>query len=152
LTLHEGDRITQPALNDLAKAMKEIDEHLKLALYPNPARSGSIVIITLEGGVPNGPVKRIRVGGDVQSANIVHKVQPVYPVEAKQNHIQGVVRFTVIIGKDGMVKNVTLVSGDPLLADAAKTAVEQWVYKPTLLNGDPIEVVTTVDVNFTLAL
>ena len=80
----------------------------------------------------------------------MNKVPPIYPVEAKQNHIQGVVRFTVIIGKDGVVKSVTLVSGDPLLAEAAKAAVEKWVYRPTLLNGDPVEVVTQVDVNFTL--
>ena len=150
LTLHEGDRITQAALNDLAKAMKEIDEHLKLALYPNATKSGSIVFITLEGATPSSPGKRIRVGGNAQAANIVNKVPPIYPVEAKQNHIQGVVRFTVIIGKDGVVKSVTLVSGDPLLAEAAKAAVEKWVYRPTLLNGDPVEVVTQVDVNFTL--
>ena len=54
------------------------------------------------------------------------------------------------IGKDGRVQNMTLVSGDPVLAQAAKDAVQQWVYRPTLLNGNPVEVVTTVDVNFTL--
>ena len=151
LTLHEGDRITQATLNELAAAVKDVDEHLKLALYPNAAKTGSIVFITLEGASPSESPKRIRVGGNVQAENIVHKVQPVYPVEAKQNHIQGDVRFTVIIGKDGVVKNVTLVSGDPLLAEAAKKAVEQWVYKPTLLNGDPVEVVTQVDVIFRLA-
>jgi protein TonB len=62
-----------------------------------------------------------------------------------------VVRFTVTIGKDGRVQNMTLVSGDPVLAQAAKDAVQQWVYKPTLLNGDPVEVTTQVDVNFTLS-
>jgi protein TonB len=92
------------------------------------------------------------VGGNVQSANIVHKVQPVYPPEAKENHIQGLVRFTVVIGKDGSVQHVTLVSSpDPLLTKAAQDAVQQWVYRPTLLNGDPVEVLTTVDVLFTLS-
>jgi protein TonB len=87
----------------------------------------------------------------VESANLVQKVTPVYPPEAKANRIQGVVRFTVVIGKDGRVQSVTLVSGDPVLAQAAKDAVQQWVYKPTLLNGDPVEVMTQVDVNFTLS-
>jgi len=87
----------------------------------------------------------------VEQANLVQKVQPIYPPEAKANRIQGSVRFTVVIGKDGRVQNLTLVSGDPVLAQAAKDAVQQWVYKPTLLNGDPVEVMTQVDVNFTLS-
>jgi protein TonB len=91
------------------------------------------------------------VGGNVEAANIVQKVTPIYPAEAKANRVQGSVRFTVVIGKDGRVQNVTLVSGDPVLAQAAKEAVQQWVYKPTLLNGDPVEVMTQVDVNFTLS-
>jgi protein TonB len=91
------------------------------------------------------------VGGNVEAANIVQKVTPIYPAEAKANRVQGSVRFTVIIGKDGRVQNLTLVSGDPVLAQAAKDAVQQWVYKPTLLNGAPVEVMTQVDVNFTLS-
>jgi protein TonB len=87
----------------------------------------------------------------VQAANIIQKLTPVYPAEAKANRVQGTVRFTVIIGKDGTVKSLTLVSGDPVLAQAAKDAVQKWVYKPTLLNGDPVEVMTQVDVNFTLS-
>jgi protein TonB len=68
-----------------------------------------------------------------------------------QARIQGVVLFTVVIGKDGRVSNVQLVSGHPLLVAAARDAVRQWVYKPTLLNGEPVEVVTEVAVNFTLS-
>jgi len=93
---------------------------------------------------------RIRVGGNVQAANLIRKVVPVYPADAKNAGIQGTVRFQVIIGKYGQVQDVQLVSGDPALVQAAKDAVQQWVYKPTLLNGEPVEVVTTVDVNFTL--
>jgi protein TonB len=124
---------------------------LKVVLCPNAAKTGSIVFVTLEGLAPSSPGKRISINGEIQAAKLVSKVQPVYPVEAKQDRIQGIVRFAVIVGKDGAVKNVTLVSGDPLLAEAAKAAVEQWAYRPTLLNGDPIEVVTQVDINFTLA-
>lgn len=95
--------------------------------------------------------QRIRVGGNVQAANLVRKVTPVYPPLAKQARIQGTVRFTAIIGKDGTIQNLQLVTGHPLLVAAAQEAVRQWVYKPTLLNGEPVEVVTQIDVNFTLS-
>ncbi|MCU1273554.1 MAG: peptidase BlaR1, partial [Bryobacterales bacterium] len=99
---------------------------------------------------PNG-VQRIRVGAAVQQSNLRQSISPVYPPLAKQARIQGVVRFNVIIGKDGHISNVTLVSGHPLLVPAAQEAVKQWIYKPTLLNGDPVEVATMVDVPFLLA-
>jgi protein TonB len=94
---------------------------------------------------------RIRVGGNVQAANLIRKVVPVYPPLAKQARIQGTVRFQAIIGKDGTIQNLQLVSGHPLLVANAQQAVSQWIYRPTLLNGDPVEVVTTIDVNFTLS-
>ena len=87
----------------------------------------------------------------MQAANLVRKVTPVYPPLAKQARIQGTVRFTAVIGKDGTIQNLQLVSGHPLLVAAAQEAVKQWVYKPTLLNGEPVEVVTQIDVNFTLS-
>jgi len=95
--------------------------------------------------------QRIRVGGNVQAANLIRKVTPVYPPLAKQARVQGTVRFTAIIGKDGTIQNLQLVSGHPLLVAAAQEAVKQWQYKPTLLNGEPVEVVTQIDVNFTLS-
>lgn len=93
---------------------------------------------------------RIRVGGNTQAANLVSKLAPVYPALAKQARIQGTVRFSAVIGKDGSVVNLQLISGHPLLVGPAQEAVKQWVYKPTLLNGAPVEVVTQIDVNFTL--
>jgi protein TonB len=81
---------------------------------------------------------------------LVSQPRPVYPPLAKQARIQGVVRFTAIIGRDGTIQNLTLVSGHPLLVSSAQEAVKQWRYKPTLLNGEPVEVVTQIDVNFTL--
>ncbi|HTP86887.1 MAG TPA: energy transducer TonB [Bryobacteraceae bacterium] len=99
---------------------------------------------------PKAP-QRIRVGGNVQAANLIRKVIPVYPALAKQARIQGTVRFQAIIGKDGTIQNLQLVSGHPLLVASAQQAVSQWVYRPTLLNGEPVEVVTTIDVNFTLS-
>ena len=95
--------------------------------------------------------KQIRVGGNVQSAKLIRQPKPQYPPLAKQARIQGTVRFNAVIGKDGTIQNLTLVSGHPLLVPSAQDAVRQWVYQPTLLNGDPVEVVTTIDVNFTLS-
>jgi bla regulator protein blaR1 len=96
------------------------------------------------------PESILRVASSVQERKLISKVDPIYPPLAMQARLQGVVRFNVVIGKDGRVSNVNLVSGHPLLVAAARDTVRQWVYKPTLLNGDPVEVVTEVGVNFTL--
>jgi protein TonB len=95
--------------------------------------------------------KQIRVGGNVQAAKLLNQPKPSYPPLARQARIQGVVRFNAVIGRDGAIQNLTLVSGHPLLVPAATEAVRQWRYQPTLLNGEPVEVVTQIDVNFTLS-
>jgi periplasmic protein TonB len=95
--------------------------------------------------------QRIRVGGNVQQAKLIRQPKPVYPPLAKQARISGVVKLNAIIGKDGTIQNLTVASGHPLLVPAAMEAVKQWVYQPTLLNGEPVEVVTQIDVNFTLS-
>jgi protein TonB len=95
--------------------------------------------------------QRIRVGGNVQAANLINQVRPVYPPLAKQARISGVVELSAIIGKDGRVQDLKVVRGHPLLVQAALDAVKNWVYRPTLLNGEPVEVSTTIDVNFTLS-
>jgi len=102
---------------------------------------------------PPKPVtpQRIRVGGNVQQARLIRQPKPVYPPLARQARIQGTVRFNAIIGKDGTIQNLQLVSGHPLLVPSAQDAVKQWVYQPTLLNGEPVEVITQIDVNFTLS-
>jgi protein TonB len=132
-----------------------------------PGGTAGGVIGGIIGGVPSAapppppPVKkedpkpatpqRIRVGGNVQAANLIRKISPTYPPLAKQARVQGTVRFQAIIGKDGTIQNLQLVTGHPLLVPAATEAVKQWLYKPTLLNGEPVEVVTQIDVNFTLS-
>ena len=100
---------------------------------------------------PKEAPKRIRVGGAVQQAQLINQIRPVYPPLAKQARIQGTVRLTAIIAKDGSVVSLEVVSGHPLLQQAALQAVSQWKYRPTLLNNEPVEVVTTVDVVFTLS-
>lgn len=94
---------------------------------------------------------RIRMGGNVESARLVHEVQPKYPLIAEEARIHGEVKLKAIIGRDGTVQNLSLISGQPLLVPAAMNAVKQWVYKPTYLNGVPVEVLTEVDVNFYLS-
>jgi protein TonB len=95
--------------------------------------------------------QRIKVGGNVQQARLVRQPRPVYPPLAKQARIQGVVKLSAIISKDGTVQHLEVISGHPLLVPSALEAVKQWVYQPTLLNGEPVEVVTQIDVNFTLS-
>ena len=95
--------------------------------------------------------RRIEVGGAVQAARIVHEVVPRYPAVAKGAHIMGTVRFKAVIAADGTVKDLKLLDGNPLLVEAARNAVKQWVYKPTILNGRPVEIGTEIDMHFTLA-
>jgi len=109
------------------------------------------------GGVGSGPppppkptASRIRVGGNVQAAKMLRQIQPVYPQIAKTAHVQGTVMLHAVIAKDGSVQELTYVSGPPLLMKSAMDAVRQWRYQPTLLNGEPVEVDTTISVIFTL--
>jgi periplasmic protein TonB len=95
--------------------------------------------------------KRIRVGGQVESAKLIFQPKPEYPLLAKMARIQGAVRLEAIISKDGTIQDLKVLSGHPLLVKSALEAVQRWRYQPTLLNGEPVEVVTEIDVNFTLA-
>jgi protein TonB len=95
--------------------------------------------------------QRIRVGGNVQKANLINAPKPVYPPLARQARISGTVKLNAIISKEGAIEQLTVVSGHPLLIPSALEAVKQWRYKPTLLNGEPVEVITQIDVNFTLS-
>ena len=108
---------------------------------------GSVFLLALAFG-QQGP---IRVGGNVQQANLTHQVAPVYPPDAKRDRVQGTVRLEVSIDTEGHVKGVGVLEGPPELVHSAVDAVSKWTYKPTLLNGQPVEVITTVDVNYTLS-
>ncbi|HVA01790.1 MAG TPA: TonB family protein [Terriglobia bacterium] len=98
---------------------------------------------------PQAP-QRIRVGGQVEAAKLIFGPKPEYPPLAKMARIQGTVRLEALIAKDGTIKDLKILSGHPLLVKAALSAVQQWRYQPTLLNGQPVEVETEIDVNFTL--
>jgi periplasmic protein TonB len=94
--------------------------------------------------------QRVRVADDVMRGVLVKKVAPAYPPLARQARIQGTVVLGVLINKSGDVYDVQLVSGHPMLVPAAIDAVKKWKYQPYLLNGEPVEVETNVQVNFTL--
>jgi len=95
--------------------------------------------------------KLVRVGGDIEQARLIREVKPAYPQIARAARVQGEVELEAIIGKDGRIKELSLISGHPLLVRAALNAVKQWAYKPTLLNGQPVEVETQIDVHFNLS-
>jgi protein TonB len=139
---------------------------------PPPTMAATGVVGGVPGGVPGGsmggvigsvlsstPVavpkiatpQRVRVSGGVSQGLLIRKVPPAYPPLARQARIQGVVVLQAQISKEGNIENLQLISGHPMLAPAAIEAVKQWKYKPYLLNGEPVEVDTQVQVNFTLA-
>jgi protein TonB len=91
---------------------------------------------------------RVKVGGVVRAPVPISRPNPVYPPVAVQTRVSGVVRLEAVIGTDGRVRNLRLMQGHPLLVAAAMAAVKEWRYTPTLLNGEPVELVMFVDVNF----
>lgn len=139
---------------------------------PPPAMASSGVVGGVPGGVPGGQMggiiggivsstpmavpkvatpQRVRVSSGVSTGLLISHPQPAYPPLARQARIQGTVILQAEISKTGDIQNLRLVSGHPMLAPAAIEAVKRWKYKPYLLNGEPVEVETTVQVNFTLA-
>jgi protein TonB len=116
-----------------------------------PAPPAEPVRRTQERAVANAPAKQIHVSTGVQAAKLITQVNPVYPALARQARVAGTVRLTAIIGRDGAIRNLEVLSGHPLLTPSALEAVKKWRYQPTLLNDEPVEVITQIDVNFTLS-
>jgi protein TonB len=102
---------------------------------------------------PEAPEQRVRIwiGGNVQAAKLISQPRMPYPPLARQMRVQGAVRLEAIINMDGTVEDLRVLSGHPLLVQAALDSVSQWRYEPTLLNGQPVEVMTVIEINFTLA-
>jgi len=109
---------------------------------------GSNVLTVLER--PSSPPHVVRLSSAVMAASLLHSVEPEYPAPARVAHISGPVRLHAIIGTDGAVRQIAVISGSGILARAAINAVRQWRYRPTLLNGQPVEVDTEITVNFSL--
>ena len=136
-----------------------VDVEVSKTATPNiTLRVGSIAQrVTVTGvGQPRpaplpGVPQRIRVGGNVVAANLISQVKPVYPATAVDAGIEGTVHLQGLIGPDGTLLGLTPLNNiDRNLTAAALDAVRQWQYKPTLLNGEPVEVLTTIDVEFKL--
>ncbi len=83
-------------------------------------------------------------------AMLIHRVEPIYPPLAKQTHREGRVELRAIIGTDGRIRSLQIVAGDPLFEQSAVEAVQQWRYKPTILNGQPVEIDTSIMVIYSM--
>ncbi|HTS51483.1 MAG TPA: M56 family metallopeptidase [Bryobacteraceae bacterium] len=160
LPFHEGDVMQYDDLRQVESAVTNFDSHLKMTihiagnhqfslLFAPPGAQGDSAAVGFPPPAPG--VQRVRVGGNMMQTKLVNRVMPKYPPEAKQQHITGKVSYNALIGAGGQIVDLHLISGEAILADAALQALKQWTYQPTLLNGKPVEVVTQIDVNFTLA-
>jgi protein TonB len=96
------------------------------------------------------PASPLHKNEGVMEAMLVRRVQPEYPPLARAAHVSGTVQLRAIIARDGTVRELQVVSGNPLLVQAARAAVIKWRYRPTLLNGEPVEVETYITANFVL--
>ena len=102
--------------------------------------------------VPAPPANRaVEIRGSVQQGKLVNQVAPVYPPDAKVAGLEGVVKARVVLGADGMLKEISSISGPLPLIQCSVDAIRQWIWKPTILDGVPVEVITDIQVNFRLA-
>jgi len=164
--MHNGELVAPRAIPKEVKMIKEEEMPPDVSSVgieggvPGGVEGGSSggVMGGILGGIPSAapppPPKqtpqRIRLGGNVEQAKLISQPMPVYPQLARQARIQGTVVLHAIISKDGRIEELSVISGHPLLVQAAKDAVQQWRYQPTLLNGEPVEVDTTISVTFTM--
>ena len=116
--------------------------------------AGDKTIAGLVGNTPLPMPKRapeiLKVSQGITEGMLLTRVKPIYPPQAVQMHKQGMVLLSANISKNGSISDTKLIKGDPILAQAALTAVKQWKYKPYTLNGQPIDVQTQIAVNFKL--
>jgi TonB family protein len=146
--------------NDITLQIGGVNEEIDVIADGGPKEGikqgvqGGVAGGVLGGVASNGSAKtiRVRIGGEVQAPKIIEKVQPVYPEKAKAAGIEGTVILHAIISKDGNPLSLRVMNNqiDPDLARAAVEAVSKWRYRPTLLNGEPVEVDTTIMANFKL--
>ena len=163
-----GNRVVAPS--EIPERINLVEDAEPPLSHPNNA--GSLAGFTVEGGTgatwawPNlladvvpsppsapklEPARPVKVSQGVQNALAISRPSPIYPPLARQARIQGAVQLEAIISKGGTIESLRVLSGHPLLVKAALDAVKQWRYRPTLLNGEPVEVLTTIEVNFALS-
>jgi periplasmic protein TonB len=148
----------------------KIPEKIKIVKEEEQQQSTAGILGGVPGGVPGGAAggviggiigstsvpriaapQRVRVSQGVTEGLLTRKVQPTYPPLAKTARIQGDVVLNAVISKNGAIENLRVMSGHPMLVTSALDAVKQWKYRPYILNGEPVEVETTITVKFTLA-
>lgn len=122
---------------------------LPVAIRP-PAAPPAPVAKPPEPPSPAPVPQRIEVDSEIQAGNLLSMIQPAYPPIARQARIQGDVLLTAVIDRAGKISELKVLSGNPLLSGAARAAVERWRYRPTLLHGQAVEVVTKITVQFRL--
>jgi periplasmic protein TonB len=115
---------------------------------PGGADRGTVVALAPPPSAPHD--RPLAQSEGVMSARLERRAQPDYPQAAKWMHLSGMVRLRAVIGTDGSVQQLRVLSGNPILAQAAVAAVRQWRYQPTRLNGQPVEVLTNITVTFVL--
>jgi len=163
---HAGGTFTTGGVSGISRGpvnyklvLEDVERWLQEDPPPPPVKKAP-PLVPLQEDPPPPPVKkapplvpkRIRVGGAVQKERILTQVRPQYPPLARQARVQGTVKLSAVIDTDGTVLDLKVISGHPLLIPAAMAAVKQWRYKPTtVLNGIAVEVITLIDVNFTLS-
>jgi protein TonB len=165
-----GQRLNEAVMTEIRTAILDIEPHARIAWRNDSAtRPEDLMDLHLhiavgevsnaafadtappaDFGAPPAGTQRIRVGGNVQATKLTNQVNPEYPALARTARIQGTVRLAVLISPQGEITRMQLMSGHPLLVKNAQEAVGQWRYQPTLLNGNPVEVQTVIDVNYTL--
>jgi TonB family protein len=134
----------------------EMREHLTRAQWTQlrtSAAGGGLPYVrptTVPAAATPAPSGAVRIGAQVAQSNLISSVQPQYPAIARAARVQGTVILNVVISKEGSVSILSVASGHDLLVDAAIQAVQQWRYKPIHLNGQPIDAITTISVNFVL--
>ena len=143
---------TQPDIIDCApEPLGRIDAGPIVPLGPSVIFSQVIPPPPPPQVIEPAPNKPITVTSDIQSAKLLRKVIPFYPQLAIMARLSGTVHLVGTIGKDGMIEQLQVVSGPPMLVQAAVEAVRQWVYRPTMLNNKPVEVIAPIDVIFSLS-
>ena len=153
-----GRPFTRSLMSQLKNAAAEVDPHVRLGTHGDLATGQRTVTLSLDTSpgsnlaniFPESTEKRIRVAPELQSSRALEKPRPMYPREARRERVQGTVKLAALVGTDGHVKDLRLIDGPPSLVESAVEAVRHWVYRPTLVNGRPVEVVTQVDVNYML--
>jgi TonB family protein len=164
LPIRLGDPLTVEAMREIKSAVARADEHLVVSIQrgrEEGSNETALRIFLKENMAANEPPtfksaaataqpKQIKVGAGVMRMKRLESQRPVYPPLARQARVSGTVKLSALLAADGSVQRLDVVEGPPLLIPAALEAVKTWKYEPTLLNGEPVEVRTDIDVNFTL--